>query len=564
MSSAGEYRVMFWNARGVRNKYLELIDLIQTDEIDISCINETFLDDNLSLPNTNGYNIVRLDKSNHSGGLLFIIKNSISFSVIDYQLTQLFEVGVVKINAMTPFLLYLVYCPGGTADQARISSHFESELRSMCTGNVPFFVLGDFNAKHRSWNCTRNNKSGKLLFELVRNNRWFLNNPDTHSYNPASVRMTPSTIDLMITDGKLPSSPLYTVEKLSSDHYPIQFEINSLKGPAATKTIFDFSRANWNGFGAHISLLLNPTLERYNSGMHITNSEIDLIVAEITDSLLIAQELNVPKINTNSNNNATFIPTPLLRTLITDRNFFRRKVTRTHNSIFKFLYNEFKRRVELEIKNIQNNKFLRILVDCNEQHNKIYKVIKNRRHVNLPNLNPMVPGDRKHVSPLSKAEAIAGNFLNNHTNHLVGAHVTHTRMVNNSVKSLLNSPPRDPTECPIIDVNEVATTIRKLKNNKAGGLDGINTRLLKKLPPVAIHLITLVFTVCIRNAYFPKSWKIAKTIPIPKPGKDRKNISSYRPIALLTCLGKLFERVIHSRLYGDGRSRLYTRLPIWF
>lgn len=136
MSSAGEYRVMFWNARGVRNKYLELIDLIQTDEIDISCINETFLDDNLSLPNTNGYNIVRLDKSNHSGGLLFIIKNSISFSVIDYQLTQLFEVGVVKINSMTPFLLYLVYCPGGTADQARISSHFESEIRLMCTGNV--------------------------------------------------------------------------------------------------------------------------------------------------------------------------------------------------------------------------------------------------------------------------------------------------------------------------------------------------------------------------------------------------------------------------------------------
>ena len=36
---------------------------------------------------------------------------------------------------------------------------------------------------------------------------------------------------------------------------------------------------------------------------------------------------------------------------------------------------------------------------------------------------------------------------------------------------------------------------------------------------------------------------------IAKPGKDGKVVSSYRPISLLSTLGKLFEKVIATRLY---------------
>ena len=36
---------------------------------------------------------------------------------------------------------------------------------------------------------------------------------------------------------------------------------------------------------------------------------------------------------------------------------------------------------------------------------------------------------------------------------------------------------------------------------------------------------------------------------IAKPGKDGKLVSNYRPISLLSTLGKLFEKVITTRLY---------------
>lgn len=80
LSDDNEYKVMFWNARGVRNKLFELSNLIAYDDLDIICINETFLDDNVNIPTMPGYNIVRLDKTNHSGGLMIIIKETINYT----------------------------------------------------------------------------------------------------------------------------------------------------------------------------------------------------------------------------------------------------------------------------------------------------------------------------------------------------------------------------------------------------------------------------------------------------------------------------------------------------
>ena len=99
-----------------------------------------------------------------------------------------------------------------------------------------------------------------------------------------------------------------------------------------------------------------------------------------------------------------------------------------------------------------------------------------------------------------------------------------------------------------VDVREIQESLRKCKNKSAVGLDGTDYRIIKRLPERHLSEIAYIFTACLRLGYFPASWKQAKTILIPKPGKDSREAKNFRPISLLSCLGKIFERIIATRL----------------
>ncbi|GFR72981.1 Non-LTR (Long terminal repeat) retrotransposon and domain-containing protein [Elysia marginata] len=45
----------------------------------------------------------------------------------------------------------------------------------------------------------------------------------------------------------------------------------------------------------------------------------------------------------------------------------------------------------------------------------------------------------------------------------------------------------------------------------------------------------------------PQIWKEAIMIPIYKQGKDKKKPESYRPVSLLSCLGKTMESMVNTR-----------------
>lgn len=48
--------------------------------------------------------------------------------------------------------------------------------------------------------------------------------------------------------------------------------------------------------------------------------------------------------------------------------------------------------------------------------------------------------------------------------------------------------------------------------------------------------------------YFPRKWQLANVVAIPKPHKDLSKPESFRPISLLSNLGKIFEKIILRRL----------------
>ena len=50
------------------------------------------------------------------------------------------------------------------------------------------------------------------------------------------------------------------------------------------------------------------------------------------------------------------------------------------------------------------------------------------------------------------------------------------------------------------------------------------------------------------TGYYSKLWKKAEGIMIPKPEKTEKSRELYRPISLLRCMGKLFEKTLAGRI----------------
>ena len=105
----------------------------------------------------------------------------------------------------------------------------------------------------------------------------------------------------------------------------------------------------------------------------------------------------------------------------------------------------------------------------------------------------------------------------------------------------------DPLICPI-EIGEVVGALVKCKSRSAPGADEITYSVLKKVPHCTLSTLASLYTSCLASGYFPRAWKEAIGVMIPKVGKDPKNVTNYRPISLLSALGKLFEKVIVRRM----------------
>ncbi|GBP19899.1 Probable RNA-directed DNA polymerase from transposon BS [Eumeta japonica] len=122
----------------------------------------------------------------------------------------------------------------------------------------------------------------------------------------------------------------------------------------------------------------------------------------------------------------------------------------------------------------------------------------------------------------------------------------HVRRVEEEVRHRVSLPPKDDLD-PITH-DEVSKHIKGLKIRKSPDRDTISSKALKCFPAPLVALLVAIFNACIQNCYFPTAWKEAVVIGIPKPGKPRDLPASYRPISLLSVLGKLFEKTLKTRL----------------
>ena len=92
--------------------------------------------------------------------------------------------------------------------------------------------------------------------------------------------------------------------------------------------------------------------------------------------------------------------------------------------------------------------------------------------------------------------------------------------------------------------DQVTSAIKSCRSSRAYGLDTLIIFHLKNLGPLATEHLTSLYNDFLKSCRLPLIWKTSLAIPIPKPGKDSSQGTSYRPISVLCPAAKVLEAFI--------------------
>ena len=103
------------------------------------------------------------------------------------------------------------------------------------------------------------------------------------------------------------------------------------------------------------------------------------------------------------------------------------------------------------------------------------------------------------------------------------------------------------TESDVLDV------LKSLDVSKSTGPDHFSPRMLRETAASICPSLTRLFKLSLSQSKFPIKWKKANVLPLHK--KNEKDImNNYRPISLLSCVGKALERIVFKYVFNYFRD----------
>ena len=99
-----------------------------------------------------------------------------------------------------------------------------------------------------------------------------------------------------------------------------------------------------------------------------------------------------------------------------------------------------------------------------------------------------------------------------------------------------------------ITAQEISKCIKNLKTGKSSGEDKILNEYIKTTEGIFLPTYEKLFNSVFDSGNIPNAWLEGVIIPIYKHKGDSNVAANYRPITILSCLGKLFTAVLNQRL----------------
>ena len=578
-----KYEVVHVNIRGaVANKENLLNYISNNDFPEVITLNETKLGSETRFY-LEGYKCAARKESGIRGGARG------SMILVREDLQDVVEIEDARRLFANDELLGIEIQGKGDRPSLRIFTYYNPPSTN-ANGNVINFVdaqqgnavlTGDLNCKNLCWGSSKTDKFGEELQEAINRSCLFVCNDGSPTRcDPFSGK--DEVLDLVMHNfGAANLFQNFAVgECIGSDHYPIhavyQFKP---KGPLVAAKERRIEKNDWSVFTSE----LESFVSRFTAGALLKREEIDEAVKTISDKILSSFHTACPLQEKKPKKKYKF--TKEIRSKVKEKRRLRREksmatassdwitvrlkmteINKIGHDIKKLQKGQRKKELELHCENLGKEQDAR----------KFFQTFKKLAD---PILNdaPTPLCSTKIVDELGAEAATSQDKANLFANRLQRVHEEPTyegfddnfkRTVESYISSnekfftVDNSKEYGEEEegdssdlLKRVTVDEIKDTLSICKDRSASGMDEISYRVLKKLPNAFLLLLATIFTACFRTGYFPDKWKAAKTILIPKPGKDHKQAKNHRPISLLSCLSKLLERIIAKRLSSHMEKR---------
>lgn len=405
--------------------------------------------------------------------------------------------------------------------------------------HTPSIILTDSNLHHPIWNppdYPNTDSFAKKLINLLSSSGFKLSSPKGVPTR-FSTGTQPTTIDLVWSSWnllhKIISCRVLT-GGLSSDHLPVLTTLNfSLIPPQTSHISFKIPDINENVFHSKISSKLHLLPPQYDNPTLINSAAITL-----SDIILESAQEQGKKVKSNLHKQKAWWNKEILNPILKNRNKARRWMIKSNLPEAHKCYMEWQKYFKDQVLKAKFNHWKTFLTHCSG-----VDTFKALRYVK--------PNSSNEIAPLKKSDGTVATTKEEQAEVLYyGTSVAHAEADLEDVPvDLWQRINATPNNYHNLNPFELRKIVNNLPNRKAEGEDHLSNELIKLALPAIEDEFCRLINACFLNGYFPNVWRSAVTIIIRKHGKDNySNPNSYRPIALLSCLGKILEKVITSRI----------------
>ena len=508
---------------------------------DIIAVSETKLDNNISnhLISLSGYHDpFRRDRNRHGGGVCIYVNELLPTKRRpDLESLSVESVWVEIVCNHRKTLIGCYYRPPGQNNmQAEMFiNNFQDTLLNITQERYHrLIIMGDFNDRCTSWNSIHVNSELKnnLVDMLQASGLTQIVDEPTFSTDHSD-----NILDLIITDLPGYVTSKGTLDKIADHAIPYcYFSERSPKHHCYQREIWRYNLGDYDSLRQHLS---NASL----SAIVTSIPDINQAVCRWTEMLLDSAKLYIPhSVITVRPKDKPWINSNIKR-LLRKRNRLYRRWKRTKQDQHRDIYTSARTESKIAInkaKEVYSEQLITKLQDTATSPKEYWKL--NRRLMGRERsdtASPLLLNGQSVTDSELKANAFCNYFASQSVAPQIPPDYTYPTL------PMMDIPQLDTIN---LSIEEISTALLTLNPNKANGPDMLSNRLLKEVHREIAPSLCSLFNRSISTHIFPEDWKLANVIPVYKK-KDPNNVENYRPVSLLSNVGKLMERVVFNHLY---------------